>query len=80
MNQYSHGLGLSICQKIMHQMRGELSVISSKEKGSRFFFTLETTMKEKENIQFEVSRSTFKFLVVNSSEAISISKTKTRKI
>jgi signal transduction histidine kinase/CheY-like chemotaxis protein len=34
------GLGLSICRELIHNMGGELKVISEPEKGSTFYFTL----------------------------------------
>lgn len=37
----SAGLGLSICQKLIRAMGGELQVESELEKGTRFFFTLD---------------------------------------
>ncbi|HWP02469.1 MAG TPA: HAMP domain-containing sensor histidine kinase [Gemmatimonadaceae bacterium] len=37
----SAGLGLSICQKLVRAMGGELGVETELEKGTRFFFTLE---------------------------------------
>lgn len=37
----SAGLGLSICQKLVRAMGGELRVETELEKGTRFFFTLE---------------------------------------
>jgi signal transduction histidine kinase len=37
----SAGLGLSICQKLVRAMRGELKVETELEKGTRFSFTLE---------------------------------------
>ena len=43
----SAGLGLSICQKLVRAMGGELEVETEMEKGTRFFFTLELPQPEK---------------------------------
>jgi signal transduction histidine kinase len=43
----SAGLGLSICQKLIRAMGGELHVTTELEKGTRFFFTLELPQPEK---------------------------------
>lgn len=43
----SAGLGLSICQKLVRAMGGELHVSTELEKGTRFYFTLELPQPEK---------------------------------
>ena len=42
----SAGLGLSICQKLVRAMGGELQVTTELEKGTRFFFTLDLEQPE----------------------------------
>jgi signal transduction histidine kinase len=42
----SAGLGLSICQKLVRAMGGELQVSTELEKGTRFFFTLDMEQPE----------------------------------
>ncbi|HEX6941859.1 MAG TPA: HAMP domain-containing sensor histidine kinase [Gemmatimonadaceae bacterium] len=42
----SAGLGLSICQKLIRAMGGELHVASELEKGTRFYFTLDLAQPE----------------------------------
>jgi signal transduction histidine kinase len=42
----SAGLGLSICQKLVRAMGGELHVATGVEKGTRFYFTLELDQPE----------------------------------
>ena len=42
----SAGLGLSICQKLVRAMGGELQVATELEKGTRFYFTLELEQPE----------------------------------
>lgn len=42
----SAGLGLSICQKLIRAMGGELHVTTELEKGTRFFFTLDLAQPE----------------------------------
>jgi two-component system capsular synthesis sensor histidine kinase RcsC len=46
MNRNGHGLGLSICKKIVNVMGGTLDVISNLGVGSMFTFTLKTVIKE----------------------------------
>jgi signal transduction histidine kinase len=43
----SAGLGLSICQKLIRAMGGELQVATELEKGTRFYFTLDLPQPEK---------------------------------
>jgi signal transduction histidine kinase len=43
----SAGLGLSICQKLVRAMGGELHVRTELEKGTQFYFTLELPQPEK---------------------------------
>jgi signal transduction histidine kinase len=43
----SAGLGLSICQKLVRAMGGELLVSTALEKGTRFYFTLDLPQPEK---------------------------------
>ena len=43
----SAGLGLSICQKLIRAMGGELQVATELEKGTRFFFALDLPQPEK---------------------------------
>jgi signal transduction histidine kinase len=43
----SAGLGLSICQKLVRAMGGELQVSTELEKGTRFFFTLSLPQPKK---------------------------------
>lgn len=43
----SAGLGLSICQKLVRAMGGELQVETELEKGTRFYFTIELPQVEK---------------------------------
>lgn len=43
----SAGLGLSICQKLVHAMHGELQVDTQLEKGTRFFFVLDMPLAPK---------------------------------
>jgi signal transduction histidine kinase len=43
----SAGLGLSICQKLVRAMGGELQVATELEKGTRFYFTLELPQTER---------------------------------
>lgn len=43
----SAGLGLSICQKLIRAMDGELHVSTELEKGTRFYFTLDLPQPEK---------------------------------
>jgi signal transduction histidine kinase len=43
----SAGLGLSICQKLVHAMSGELQVETQLEKGTRFFFALDMPLAPK---------------------------------
>jgi signal transduction histidine kinase len=43
----SAGLGLSICQKLIRAMGGELNVGTELEKGTRFFFTIDLPQPEK---------------------------------
>jgi len=43
----SAGLGLSICQKLVHAMSGELQVDTQLEKGTRFFFVLDMPLAPK---------------------------------
>ena len=42
----SAGLGLSICQKLVRAMGGELHVATELEKGTRFYFTLDLAQPE----------------------------------
>src|SRR5688572_7260126 len=42
----SAGLGLSICQKLIRAMGGELHVATELEKGTRFYFTLDLAQPE----------------------------------
>lgn len=43
----SAGLGLSICQKLVRAMGGELHVATELEKGTKFYFTLDLEQPEK---------------------------------
>jgi signal transduction histidine kinase len=43
----SAGLGLSICQKLVRAMGGELQVETELEKGTRFFFVLELPLSDR---------------------------------
>jgi signal transduction histidine kinase len=43
----SAGLGLSICQKLIRAMVGELQVATELERGTRFYFTLDLAQPEK---------------------------------
>ena len=43
----SAGLGLSICQKLIRAMGGELHVATELEKGTRFYFTLDLAQPDK---------------------------------
>ena len=43
----SAGLGLSICQKLIRAMGGELHVATELEKGTKFYFTLDLEQPEK---------------------------------
>ena len=43
----SAGLGLSICQKLVHAMSGELQVDTLLEKGTRFYFVLDMPLAAK---------------------------------
>lgn len=43
----SAGLGLSICQKLIRAMGGELHVATELEKGTRFYFTIDLPQPEK---------------------------------
>jgi signal transduction histidine kinase len=43
----SAGLGLSICQKLIRAMGGDLQVATELEKGTRFYFTLDLPQPEK---------------------------------
>ena len=42
-NRYGHGLGLSICQRIMEQLKGKITVSSKLGAGAIFTVTLKTT-------------------------------------
>jgi signal transduction histidine kinase len=43
----SAGLGLSICQKLLRAMGGELQVATELERGTRFYFTLDLAQPAK---------------------------------
>ncbi|RUM57201.1 MAG: hypothetical protein DSY40_01110 [Nautilia sp.] len=66
------GLGLTIANKIIQAMGGELQIESEPNKGSRFFFEIETEICdeviEKDNIEYESIYNEGKILLVEDNE------------
>ena len=49
LNPHGIGLGLTICNKILNQLGGELQVKSEYQKGSSFYFTLDFPVANSSN-------------------------------
>ncbi|PWQ97162.1 hybrid sensor histidine kinase/response regulator [Leucothrix arctica] len=64
------GLGLAICDRLVSKMGGKVEIDSTPNKGSRFFFTLDFLLTEKNQVEPEATSSLVRKSVINGQKVL----------